>query len=144
MNSILSCNLQRKYQYASEMYGHIKSFMNKSRLWHAHLQNAIFHLWKKWNCFQRRPNSQIKVKNWLMKFLLALKILQISWTFIWNIFFAVLHRHWQSSHWFPNGTDRSSGEDWRKGQVWWNGSWRFLSVIFWPRGVSKFEKIYGY
>ena len=31
---------QRKAQYASEMYGHIKGFMNKLRLWHAHIQNA--------------------------------------------------------------------------------------------------------
>ena len=32
--------LQRKAQYASEMYGRIKGFMNKLRLWHAHIQNA--------------------------------------------------------------------------------------------------------
>ena len=32
--------LQRKAQYVSEMYGHIKGFMNKLRLWHAHIQNA--------------------------------------------------------------------------------------------------------
>ena len=36
----LNTRLQRKAQYASEMYGHIKSFMNKLRLWHAHIQNA--------------------------------------------------------------------------------------------------------
>ena len=36
----LNTRLQRKAQYASEMYGHIKGFMNKLRLWHAHIQNA--------------------------------------------------------------------------------------------------------
>ena len=36
----LNTRLQRKAQYASEMYGHIKSFMNKLRLWHAHIQIA--------------------------------------------------------------------------------------------------------
>ena len=36
----LNIRLQRKAQYASEMYGHIRSFMNKLRVWHAHIQNA--------------------------------------------------------------------------------------------------------
>ena len=36
----LNTKLQRKAQYASEMYGHIKGFMNKLRLWHAHIKNA--------------------------------------------------------------------------------------------------------
>ena len=36
----LNTRLQRKAQYASEMYGNIKDFMNKLRLWHAHIQNA--------------------------------------------------------------------------------------------------------
>ena len=36
----LNTRLQRKAQYASEMYGHIKGFMNKLRLWHAHIQNT--------------------------------------------------------------------------------------------------------
>ena len=36
----LNTRLQRKVQYVSEMYGHIKGFMNKLRLWHAHIQNA--------------------------------------------------------------------------------------------------------
>ena len=36
----LNTKLQRKVQYESEMYGHIKGFMNKLRLWHAHIQNA--------------------------------------------------------------------------------------------------------
>ena len=36
----LHTRLQRKAQYASEMYGNIKGFMNKLRLWHAHIQNA--------------------------------------------------------------------------------------------------------
>ena len=36
----LNTRLQQKAQYASEMYEHIKGFMNKLRLWHAHIQNA--------------------------------------------------------------------------------------------------------
>ena len=36
----LNTRLQRKAQYTSEMYGHIKGFMNKLRLWHAHIQNV--------------------------------------------------------------------------------------------------------
>ena len=36
----LNTRLQRKAQHANEMYGHIKGFMNKLRLWHAHIQNA--------------------------------------------------------------------------------------------------------
>ena len=36
----LNTRLQQKAQYASEMYGHIKGFMNKLKLWHAHIQNA--------------------------------------------------------------------------------------------------------
>ena len=36
----LNTRLQQKAQYASEMYGHIKCFVNKLRLWHAHIQNA--------------------------------------------------------------------------------------------------------
>ena len=35
----LNTRLQQKAQYASEMHGHIKSFMSKLRLWHAHIQN---------------------------------------------------------------------------------------------------------
>ena len=36
----LNKRLQQKAQYASEMSGHIKGFMNKLRIWHAHIQNA--------------------------------------------------------------------------------------------------------
>ena len=36
----LNTRLQRKAQYAREMYGHINGFMNKLRLWHAHIHNA--------------------------------------------------------------------------------------------------------
>ena len=36
----LNTRLPRKAQYVSEMYGHIKCFINKLRLWHAHIQNA--------------------------------------------------------------------------------------------------------
>ena len=34
----LNTRLQQKVQYVSEMYGHIKDFMNQLRLWHAHEQ----------------------------------------------------------------------------------------------------------
>ena len=36
----LNARVQRKSQYANEMYEHIKGFMDKLRLWHAHIQNA--------------------------------------------------------------------------------------------------------
>ena len=36
----LSTRLQRKAQYAGEMYVHTKGFMNKLGLWHAHIQNV--------------------------------------------------------------------------------------------------------
>ena len=36
----LNTRLQQKAKYASEMYGHIKGFMNKLRLWHEYIQNA--------------------------------------------------------------------------------------------------------
>ena len=36
----LNTKLQQKAQCASEMYGYIKGFMNKLRLWYAHIQNA--------------------------------------------------------------------------------------------------------
>ena len=36
----LNTRLQQKAQYVSEMYGHIKGFMKKLRLWLAHIQNA--------------------------------------------------------------------------------------------------------
>ena len=36
----LNTKLQQKAQYVSEMCGHIKGFINKLRLWHAHIQNA--------------------------------------------------------------------------------------------------------
>ena len=36
----LNTRLQRKAQHVSEMCWHIKGFMNKLRLWHAHIQNA--------------------------------------------------------------------------------------------------------
>ncbi|XP_076806255.1 general transcription factor II-I repeat domain-containing protein 2-like [Clavelina lepadiformis] len=40
----LNTKLQRKSQYANEMYGHIKGFMNKLRLWISHMQTRnVFH-----------------------------------------------------------------------------------------------------
>ena len=40
----LNTKLQRKALYASEMYWHIKGFMNKLRLWHEHIQNVnLYH-----------------------------------------------------------------------------------------------------
>ena len=38
MNSIQGC--KEKPSMRGEMYGHIKGFMNKLILWHAHIQNA--------------------------------------------------------------------------------------------------------
>ena len=40
----LNTRVQQKAQYASEVHGHIKGFMNKLRLWQGYIQNAnIFH-----------------------------------------------------------------------------------------------------
>jgi len=36
----LNTKLQRQAQYANEMYGHIKGFMNKFRLWQVHIQDG--------------------------------------------------------------------------------------------------------
>ena len=36
----LNTKLQQKAQYVSEMYDHIKGFINKLRLWHVHIENA--------------------------------------------------------------------------------------------------------
>ena len=49
----LNTRLQQKAQYASEMYGHIKGFMNKLRLWHARIQNANLSL----SNFKRNGNA---------------------------------------------------------------------------------------
>ena len=41
----LNTKLQQKAQYANEMHGYIKGFINKLRLWHAYIQNAnLYHL----------------------------------------------------------------------------------------------------
>ena len=76
--SELNTRLQRKAQYSSEMYGHIKGFMSKFRLWHAHIQIANlshFPTLKEMGMRQRRrPNLQINLKNCLMNFRFASKI----------------------------------------------------------------------
>ena len=73
----LKTRLQRKAQYASEMYGHIKDFMNKLRLWHAHIQNANlthFSTLKEMGMRPEKTKLQINLKNCLMTFRLASKI----------------------------------------------------------------------
>ena len=75
MNELIT-RLQRKIQHVSEIYNHIKGFMNKLRLWHANIQNAILSHFPtlKWECVQRRtPNLQINLKNCLINFRFALK-----------------------------------------------------------------------
>ena len=75
----LNTSLQRKAQYASEMYGHIKDFINKLRLWHAHMQNANlshFPTLKEMGMRpEKRQNLQINLKYCLMNFRPASKIL---------------------------------------------------------------------
>ena len=92
----LNTRLQRKAQYASEMYGHIKGFMNKLRLWHAHIQNAnLSHfptLKEMGSAHKRRPNLQINLKNCLMIFRLASKISNPINIYL-KYFFTILHRH---------------------------------------------------
>ena len=74
----LNTRLQRKAQYASEMYGHIKSFMNKLRLWHVHIQNANLSHFPTLKEMDMRPEKKTEfadnLKNCLMNFWLASKI----------------------------------------------------------------------
>ena len=74
----LNTRLQRKAQYASEMYGHIKGFMNKLRLWHVHIQNANLSHFSTLKEMGMRPEKKTEfadnLKNCLMNFWLASKI----------------------------------------------------------------------
>ena len=51
---------QRKAQYVSEMYGHIKGFMNKLSLWHAHIQNANLYHFPTLKEIGMRPEKKTK------------------------------------------------------------------------------------
>ena len=56
----LNTRLQRKSQYASEMYGHIKCFINEWRLWHAQIQNANLSHFPTLKEMGMRPEKKIK------------------------------------------------------------------------------------
>ena len=63
----LNTRLQRKAQYASEMYGHIKGFMNKLRLRYAHIQNANLSHFPTLKEMGMRPDKKTDFANQLEK-----------------------------------------------------------------------------
>ena len=63
----LNTRLQREAQYASEMYGHIKGFMNKLRLWHAYIQNATLSHFPTLKEMGMRPEKKTKFPDQLEK-----------------------------------------------------------------------------
>ena len=63
----LNTRLQQKAQYASEMYGHIKGFMNKLRLWHGHIQNANVSPFPTLKEMGMRPEKKIEFAGQLEK-----------------------------------------------------------------------------
>ena len=63
----LNTRLQRKAQYASEMYGHVKGFMNKLRLWHAHIKNANLSHFPTFKKMGMRPEKKTEFADQLEK-----------------------------------------------------------------------------
>ena len=63
----INTRLQRKAQYASKMYEDIKGFMNKLRLWHAHIQNANLSHFPTLKEMGMRPNKKIDFADQLEK-----------------------------------------------------------------------------
>ena len=104
----LNTRLQQKAQYASEMYEHIKDFINKLRLWHEHIQNAnLSHfptLKEIGMCPEKKTKLQINLKNCLMNFWLASKISNPI-----NIYLKYFLHHFTQTltkpHRYPNGID---------------------------------------
>ena len=64
----LNTRLQQKAQYASEMYEHIKGFMNKLRLWHAHIQNVNLSHFPTLKEMGMRPEKKTEFADQLEKF----------------------------------------------------------------------------
>ena len=93
----LNTRLQPKAQYASEMYGHIKGFMNKLRLWHAHIQNgnlSHFPTLKEMGMHPEKKNEFAdQLENLFNEFSARFKDFKSHKTFIRNIFFTISHRH---------------------------------------------------
>ena len=63
----LNTRLQQKAQCASEMYEHIKGFMNKLRLWHAHIQNANLSHFLTLKEMETRPEKKTEFADQLEK-----------------------------------------------------------------------------
>ena len=63
----LNTRLQRKAQYASEMCGHIKGYINKLRLWHTHTQNANLSHFPTLKEMGMRPEKKTEFSNQLKK-----------------------------------------------------------------------------
>ena len=74
----LNTKLQQKAQYANEMYGYNKCFMNKLRFWKAHIQNAnlsLFSTFEKTRMHPKKTEFANQVEKLLNKFLACFKTL---------------------------------------------------------------------
>ena len=88
--------LQRKAQYASKMYGHIKGFMNNLRLWHAHIQNANLFHFPTLKEMEMRPEKKTEFADQLEKFFSEFSARFKDFKFhehIFEFFFIISHRH---------------------------------------------------
>lgn len=65
----LNTRLQRKGQYANEMYGHIKAFLNKLRLWKAHIQKGDLSHFQTLRDTGMRPEKNTEFADQLQKLL---------------------------------------------------------------------------
>ena len=63
----LNTRLQQKAQYASKMYGQIKGFTNKLRLWDAHTQNVNLSHFPTLKEIRMRPEKKTKFADQLEK-----------------------------------------------------------------------------
>ena len=63
----LNTRVQQKAQDASKIYGHIEGFMNKLRLWHAHIQNANLSYFPALKKMGMRPEKKTEFADQLEK-----------------------------------------------------------------------------
>ena len=92
----LNARLQRQAHYANEMYGHIKGFTNKFRLWQAHIQNAnLCHfstLKKTGKCPEKKTEFADQLEKLLNEFLARFKDFK-SHEHFFEIFSSPFHTH---------------------------------------------------
>ena len=90
----LNTRLQQKAQYASEIYRHIKGFMNKLRLWHAHIQNANLSHFPTLKEMEMRPEKKTEfadqLENLYDEFSARFKDFK-SHEHLFEIFFSLFH-----------------------------------------------------